>query len=188
MKTRLNIAIVAIGLALGLSGSAFADRPFSNIAYEDRAPVISATPIYETVEVVEPQRECWTEPARHSYRHDGYRRHARRNESYTAPLVGAIAGGVVGNQFGSGSGNTALTVGGALLGASIGNDYNNAREPVVYHRDPPRERHCETTRYTQTREELVGYRVRYRYNGETHVTRMAQDPGDYVRVRVGVRP
>src|SRR5690606_6725216 len=35
-------------------------------------------------------------------------------------IGGAIAGGVLGNQVGSGSGNTAATIGGAVLGGVVG--------------------------------------------------------------------
>jgi len=45
-------------------------------------------------------------------------------------LGGAAAGGLIGSQFGHGSGNTAATVGGvaagALLGGSLGNNYDRA--------------------------------------------------------------
>lgn len=34
---------------------------------------------------------------------------------------GAVAGGVIGSQFGSGAGNTAATIGGAVVGGYIGN-------------------------------------------------------------------
>lgn len=40
-------------------------------------------------------------------------------------VVGAIVGGVVGNQFGSGSGRTAATIGGAALGGVAGNAVQN---------------------------------------------------------------
>lgn len=36
-------------------------------------------------------------------------------------LLGGIAGGVIGHQFGAGSGNTAMTIAGALGGAAVGN-------------------------------------------------------------------
>ncbi len=36
---------------------------------------------------------------------------------------GAVAGGVVGNQFGGGSGKTIATVGGAVAGGYLGNEY-----------------------------------------------------------------
>jgi hypothetical protein len=45
-------------------------------------------------------------------------------------LGGAAAGGLIGSQFGRGSGHTAATIGGvaggALLGGSIGNSYDRA--------------------------------------------------------------
>lgn len=34
---------------------------------------------------------------------------------------GAVAGGVIGSQFGSGAGNTAATIGGAVVGGYVGN-------------------------------------------------------------------
>lgn len=37
--------------------------------------------------------------------------------------AGAVAGGLVGNQFGKGSGNTAATIGGAAGGAMLGQKY-----------------------------------------------------------------
>lgn len=36
-------------------------------------------------------------------------------------VVGAVAGGVIGHQFGGGSGKTLATVGGAVAGGAIGN-------------------------------------------------------------------
>lgn len=45
-----------------------------------------------------------------------------RDQNRTAgTILGMIAGGVIGNQFGSGSGKTAATIGGVFLGGAIGN-------------------------------------------------------------------
>src|SRR5215471_474716 len=41
-------------------------------------------------------------------------------KKYAAPVGGAVVGGVIGNQFGGGTGKTALTVVGALGGAFAG--------------------------------------------------------------------
>lgn len=35
---------------------------------------------------------------------------------------GAVAGGIIGSQFGSGAGNTAATIGGAVAGGYIGHE------------------------------------------------------------------
>ena len=56
-------------------------------------------------------RECWREPV--------------ASRSYTPEITGAIVGGAIGNQFGSGSGRDIATVAGAALGGSIGHDYKN---------------------------------------------------------------
>jgi outer membrane lipoprotein SlyB len=44
---------------------------------------------------------------------------------------GALIGGVIGNQFGGGSGKTAATVLGAVLGGSIANNNSQAQTVVV---------------------------------------------------------
>ncbi len=36
-----------------------------------------------------------------------------------SPIVGAVAGGIVGNQFGKGRGKTVMTIAGAVVGAEI---------------------------------------------------------------------
>ena len=50
--------------------------------------------------------------------------------SATNELVGALFGGAIGNQFGNGDGKDAMTLFGALMGASLAHDEelaNNAR-------------------------------------------------------------
>ncbi|MGI9406743.1 MAG: RT0821/Lpp0805 family surface protein [Hyphomicrobiaceae bacterium] len=44
------------------------------------------------------------------------------NKSDTGLAVGAIAGGVIGNQFGKGKGNVAATALGAVIGGIVGSD------------------------------------------------------------------
>ncbi len=56
-------------------------------------------------------RDCWRVPV--------------ASRSYTPEIAGAIVGGAIGNQFGSGSGRDIATVAGAALGGSIGHDYKN---------------------------------------------------------------
>src|SRR5690349_2021896 len=42
------------------------------------------------------------------------------DKNQTGMAMGGISGAVIGNQFGKGGGNTAATIGGALLGATAG--------------------------------------------------------------------
>jgi outer membrane lipoprotein SlyB len=53
-------------------------------------------------------------------------------KKYAAPVGGAVVGGVIGNQFGGGSGKTALTVVGALGGGLLGHKAEASRRDKVY--------------------------------------------------------
>ncbi len=175
-----------LALSIGVSGCASASPRWAHDrhhwkedhAFEDVARVIKVKPIYDTIQVSVPEERCWRERIHRSSYH---------RDSYTTPLVGAIVGGVVGNQFGRGSGKTAMTVAGTLLGASIANDLDRAHYDDDDYR-PVHRRRCETVNRYESREEIVGYRVKYRYKGRTYHTRLDHDPGDTLRVRVTVRP
>ncbi len=49
------------------------------------------------------------------------------DKNIVGTVTGAVGGGVIGNQFGSGSGKTVATVGGAAAGAYLGNQYMPTR-------------------------------------------------------------
>ncbi len=145
----------------------------------DYAKVVGVEPIYETVSYAIPREQCFDERVVHGGGH----------RSATAPIFGALIGGAIGNAVGHNKRNKQVgTVIGALLGGSIGADI--AREnryrhgPVSYHT----EQVCTVVNEYAEEERLAGYRVRYRYAGETYTTRMNRDPGDRLRVRVRVTP
>lgn len=46
---------------------------------------------------------------------------------------GAIVGGVIGSQFGEGSGQVAATIGGAIVGGFIGNQIGGSMDNDVYY-------------------------------------------------------
>ena len=164
-------------LIFGTAVLAFSGAAVSGHGFVGKAKVIETEPLYETIEVANPVTECWTERVT---------RNNHRRGSYTAPLAGGIVGGVVGNQFGGGRGKTVLTVAGALLGASMGHDYNTS-----HYRGRPRVenvRHCETVDRYEQEQQLVGYRVKYRYEGQTYYTQTTEYPGKFIPVRVRVSP
>jgi len=167
------VTVVTIGIsALAFSGSAVSEHGFI-----DNARVIEAQPLYETVAVAHPVTECWTETVNRS---------SYRPGAYIAPIAGGIIGGVVGHQFGKGRGNTALTVAGTLLGASVGHGLGQSdypQRPVVEH-----VRRCETVDQYEQQQQLVGYRVKYNYEGQTYYTQTTEHPGRYIPVRVSVYP
>ena len=147
----------------------------------DYARVISSEPVIRYVTISTPVRECWDDV---EYYTDNRHRHG----TGVSTLFGAVVGGVIGHQFGSGRGNDAATVAGTLIGAAVGNNSarrRNGYAPVQYSR--PVER-CKTVIRERQEERIDGYDVVYRYKGQKYATRMPYDPGRELRVRVDIRP
>lgn len=104
--------------------------------------------------------------------------------THSGPNIGgAIIGGVIGNQFGSGSGKEAMTALGALVGSTAG----QRSDQIVGYRQ---ERIC-TTDYSYVTEYINdGYRVTYTYDGKEYVIKTVQryDVGDYIRLKINLTP
>ncbi len=143
----------------------------------DFAKVLDARPVYATVRYPVDEEVCWDELA--------WRREPAAH-SATPTILGAIIGGVVGHQFGSGRGRGVMTVAGAALGGSIGNDVSRQRHPDSYYTET--QQRCEIQRSWRTEERISGWDVTYKYRGEIYQTRMREEPGDRIRVRVHVEP
>ena len=97
--------------------------------------------------------------------------------------IGAVAGGLLGNQVGGGKGKTLATVAGAVGGGYAGNRIEAKRQQAQVTSSV--ERRCRTVAGTGE-SKIVGYDVRYVYNGVTRTVRMDHDPGDRVQVQEGV--
>ena len=145
----------------------------------DQARVLDAQPVYERVSYEVPVEACREETVAYSPK--------PRRASATAPILGAIIGGALGNAVGHKKRNKQVgTVVGAVLGGSIGADVsrrNRGHDEGVRYRT---EQVCDTAYERREEERLAGYRVRYEYAGQTYTTRMQNDPGEFVRVRVNV--
>lgn len=178
MKHLFSTISLATVLAIASSATMARDNYYSNNpTFQDSARVTHVEPIYKTVRVSTPQRECWTETNNYNHRPQA--------KSYTSTIAGGILGGVLGNQFGGGSGKTAMTVAGTLLGGSLGNDYNNySREKDRY----GNQENCRVTERYREEQRADGYQVSYRYQGKNYSTYMDQRPGRTIPVDVSVRP
>lgn len=169
-------------VALLLATLALAGTAQARTHYEE-ATVLSSTPIYRMVETSSPSRECWQEEVVRQ-------RHARGGYNSATPnILGAVIGGAIGNAVGSKKRNKQVgTVVGAILGGSIARDieYGNRRGDGGEYIDVVER--CRTVHNVYQEERLIGYDVRYRYNGLEQVVRMQHDPGATVRVRVNVEP
>jgi uncharacterized protein YcfJ len=107
MKT-LTLAVASLAAALA---------PAAHAAY-DRYGNYYESPVY----AADTREECWNTRSR---RFESPPQRDNRVGAGTA--IGAIAGGVIGHQVGSGRGNDAATVGGALLGGLLGHQVEKDR-------------------------------------------------------------
>lgn len=175
--------VLAVGLGLAVAGSAAA---YHDDAEYDLARVVSVDPIIEYVEEPVARDVCWNE------RVDHYEPRYVRGGGYRDPsagtLLGAIIGGALGNQVGSGDGRRAATIAGALIGGSIG--HREASRPRYYDAGgryhTGYERRCDVRTEYRREERVVGYDVSYEYNGRVYRTRTDYHPGDTIRVAVRV--
>ncbi|MDA8255223.1 MAG: glycine zipper 2TM domain-containing protein [Betaproteobacteria bacterium] len=95
--------------------------------------------------------------------------------------VGAVAGGLLGNQVGGGTGRTLATVAGAAAGGYAGNQVQkNLQEKNTVSRTETR---CKTAYESHTR--TIGYDVRYRLGKEEGQVRMDHQPGPSIPVKDG---
>jgi len=166
---------VPIGISVLTSCSTAPPAP-AVPGYVDTAEVLKSEPLYQVVQVARPVNECWTETV--------VQNNPRRGV-YAGPLVGGIIGGVLGNRLASGRGSTSMTVAGTLLGAAIGHNLSAAPQGPPTTANVTR---CRTVNRLEPRQQLVGYRVHYRYEGQTFTTRTRGYPGKFIRVRVDVDP
>ena len=180
----LNIAVAA-ALATGLSAcnrnadagissaSADAGASASTDAGVKYAKVVSVDPVRSTVN--KPKQVCHDETVTQTAP-------PKDEHRIAGTAIGAVVGGLVGNQVGGGKGKTLATVAGAVGGGYAGNRIQASRQHAQVTSSV--ERKCETVNNTSTK--IVGYDVRYEYNGVTRTVRMDHDPGDRVQVQEGV--
>ena len=169
--------------------------------YREYATVIDVTPLYRTVPVTVPRRECYEELERIDVPGRGRSpRRAGSSSSAIPALAGGVIGGVIGRQFGDGRGRDAMTVLGTVIGAAVASDVARYRELEGHGEygdyrqtrySPARYRtveRCDVAYETHYEQEPDGYLVTYEYEGRTFTTRTARHPGRRIAVEVEVRP
>ena len=172
MNTPGIIALTALG-TLVVAGIGYGG--FQAINQDDApafAEVINVEPI---VQQINTPREVCRDVAvtRQAEPRDGARA--------TGTILGAVVGGVVGHQFGGGSGKDVATAGGAVAGGYAGNQIQKGmqeRNTVT-----TTEQRCDTV--TETRSETVGYEVTYMLGDEEGTVEMKEQPGERLRVENG---
>jgi len=172
MTTLKSIFIAAIATAAAMP--AYAEYEAGSYEW---ATVVEAEPVIRIIRRPVNEEVCWQEEV--------YREVPERRAK--APVVfGALLGGLIGNQFGSGHGRDAMTFAGVALGSAIAKD--NQRRANPQHFYASLEDRCGiNTQWTET-EQIIGWDVVYEYQGATYVTRMQDEPGDRIQVQVSVAP
>ncbi|EFL9766277.1 glycine zipper 2TM domain-containing protein [Escherichia coli] len=175
------LAGIGIGVAAALGVAAVA-----SLNVFERGPqyaqVVSATPIKETVKT--PRQECRNVTVTH-------RRPVQDENRITGSVLGAVAGGVIGHQFGGGRGKDVATVVGALGGGrgkdvatvvgALGGGYagnqiqGSLQESDTYTTTQQR---CKTV-YDKS-EKMLGYDVTYKIGDQQGKIRMDRDPGTQI--------
>ena len=100
-------------------------------------------------------------------------------------LAGAIIGGVIGNQFGGGSGKDAATVLGAIVGADMANKKGSSRQVITGYRV---ERQCGEVMIREQQREIKNYTITYRWKGVTgqSYTYNRYSVGDRIPVTISI--
>ncbi|MEN0615179.1 glycine zipper 2TM domain-containing protein [Klebsiella indica] len=160
------LAGIGIGVAAALGVAAVA-----GLNVFDRGPqyaqVVSSTPIKERIKT--PRQECRNVTVTH-------RRPVQDENRIAGSVLGAVAGGVIGHQFGGGRGRDVATVVGALGGGYAGNQIQGSmQEGDTYTTTQQR---CKTV-YDKS-EKVLGYDVTYKIGDQKGKIRMERDPGKQI--------
>ena len=176
MKT-VAVASTLVLTAVALASPSLAQTPSRSRPYDqhtvvppapydtDRGTVISVTPIVQ--QVIVPRRVCQDEPVA-----------VRRQPSGAGALIGAIAGGAIGNAIGAGGGRAAATAIGVIGGAAVGDNIESGGQGTYVQNV----RRCTTENAYEDR--TSAYSVVYEYAGRHYTTQMRRDPGRHVQVQV----
>jgi uncharacterized protein YcfJ len=103
------------------------------------------------------------------------------NKSGAGAAMGAIAGGVLGNQIGGGSGKAAATALGIFGGAIFGNSIEGAPAPQTQ-----TVQNCTIQNVFENR--VTGYNVTYEFNGKQYNVQLPRDPGPTIQLNVTPAP
>lgn len=99
------------------------------------------------------------------------------NKSGAGAVMGAIAGGAVGNQIGGGAGRAAATALGIFGGAILGDKIEGTPAPQAQ-----TVQNCQTE--TVYENKVIGYNVTYEFAGKQYMVQMPNDPGPTIQVNV----
>jgi uncharacterized protein YcfJ len=154
---KITIQIAMLTGLMGVLASA-------SVQAQEVGKVISSTPIIQQVAV--PRQVCNTQQVV-----------TEGQKSGAGAVMGAIAGGTVGNQIGGGSGRAAATMLGIFGGAIMGDKIEGGGTPEVKN-----VQNCTQQMFYENR--TMAYNVVYEFAGKQYTVQMPQDPGPTVRLQI----
>lgn len=164
---------LVIGAVVVTAGGAVANYTMFSDKSAEYAQVINVEEIKETVNT--PREECKDVAVTK-------KAPVKDEHKIAGTAVGAVVGGLLGNQIGGGSGKKIATVAGAAAGGYAGNKVQgNMQDNDTY---TTTERRCNTV--TDTHENVVGYNVTYMIGDKEGTVRMDEKPGSRIPVENGL--
>ncbi|MOA00050.1 hypothetical protein D3C78_1193940 [compost metagenome] len=164
-----------IGTVLGAIGVT-AGGAVATYSLVDRAPsyaeVIAVQPVKETIKT--PREVCKDVTVTHQ-------RPVKDQHQIAGTAIGAVVGGLLGNQIGGGTGKKIATVAGAVGGGYAGNKVQEGMQARDTYTTT--ETRCSTVH--DTSQKVVGYDVKYMLDGKAGQVRMDHDPGAQIPVQNG---
>lgn len=160
-----------LGAAVVTAGGALA-----TYTMVDRGPqfadVLAVEPVKETIKT--PREVCREVTVTRQ-------RPVQDSNRIAGTAVGAVVGGLLGNQVGGGNGKKIATVAGAVGGGYAGNQVQGRMQSNDTY--SATETRCNTV--TDSQDRVVGYDVKYDIAGVIGNVRMDRDPGGKIPLRDG---
>lgn len=167
---------------IGADNSSIADRADAR-KQATAADLAELGPAYAQVISVVPVRDDTS--ASHRECHDvevARKAPVRDKDKIAGTAIGAVVGGVLGNQVGGGRGRDLATVagavGGGIAGRKIQENQQDSRTVSSV------EQRCSTVKDSSGSGAIVSYDIVYQYAGESHKARVADDPGERIALPV----
>ncbi len=163
---------LVVGVVVATAGGAIASYTMLKDEAPDYAQVVNVEEVKETIntprEVCEDVAVTKKAPVKDEHK-------------ITGSAIGAVVGGLLGNQIGGGGGKKLATVAGAVGGGYAGNKVQgNMQDKDTY---TTTERRCHTV--TDSHQNVIGYNVTYMIGDQEGTVRMNEKPGSRIPVENG---
>jgi uncharacterized protein YcfJ len=169
MNKSFVLGSVAGGILVTAGGAAAGYRAWS-VSHE--APVTSVKALHKTIST--PRQECHDEQVTKT-------KDPKDPNKLAGTGIGAVVGGLLGNQIGGGNGRALATVAGAAAGGYAGHTIEGKMQKGNTYTTT--EQRCMTV-YDKS-EEPAGYDVTYTLDGKQHHVHMEHDPGKHLPLKDG---